>query len=246
MLLRLPSSSHAGSTHLFAVNVAQKNTSGGYLNTTGNPPSALVIQALDFVDQSLAAFVAKLKANDLYESTLIIVASKHGQAPINPSLFAKVDPALLTSALGVPAAQITADDIALIWLNSTSDIATATTNLARNANELKILNIFAGANQTAMGFGSPLSDERVPSIIVQPDLGVIYTTSKKKISEHGGLSDDDRHVACFVSHPSLKQTVFNETVMTTQVAPTVLKMLGIDPMELMAVVAEGTQELPGL
>lgn len=205
-----------------------------------------MVQALDFVDRSLEAFVSKLKANNLYESTLVIVASKHGQAPINPALYGKVDPALLTEAVRVPVAQATTDDIALIWLNHTSDIATATTNLARNAAELKILNIFAGANQTAMGFGSPLSDERVPDIIVQPELGIIYTTSTKKIAEHGGLSDDDRHVACFASHPSLKKTVFNQTVETTQVAPTVLQMLGIDPRELMGVVAEGTQVLPGL
>jgi hypothetical protein len=32
----------------------------------------------------------------------------------------------------------------------------------------------------------------VPDIIVQPDLGVIYTTSTAKIAEHGGLSNDDR------------------------------------------------------
>lgn len=176
---------------------------------------------------------------------MIIVASKHGQAPIDPALFNEVDPDALTASIGVPYTQATTDDIALIWLNSTSDIDTATTNLARNASALKILNIFAGANQTAMGIGSPLTDERVPDIIVQPELGTIYTTSKKKMAEHGGLSSDDRNVACFASHPSFLKSVFNQTVQTTQVAPTILQALGIDPKNLQAVVAEGVPVLPG-
>jgi len=227
------------------VNVAQKNLTGGYLNQPGYPPSPLVLQALDSVDAFLTAFVSKLKANNLYTSTLIIVAAKHGQAPINPTLFKEIDPALITAQVGVPIAHQTSDDIALIWLNSTSDITTATENLARNATALRILNIFAGANASAFGFGSPLTDERVPDVIVQPELGTIFTTSKKKMAEHGGLSNDDRNVACFVSHPSLKKTVFNETVGTTQVAPTVLQVLGLDVRELQAVGAQGVQALPG-
>jgi predicted AlkP superfamily pyrophosphatase or phosphodiesterase len=227
------------------VNVAQKNLTGGYLPTAGNPPSALVLQALDSVDAFLAAFISKLKARNLYDSTLIIVASKHGQAPINPTLFKGIDPDLVTAQVGVPIAHQTSDDIALIWLNSTSDINTATENLARNASALRILNIFTGANASAFGFGSPYTDERVPAVIVQPEVGTIFTTSKKKMAEHGGLSNDDRNVACFFSHPSLKKTVFDEMVATTQIAPTVLRVLGLDPRELEAVVAQGVQVLPG-
>lgn len=38
----------------------------------------------------------------LYNDTLIIVASKHGNAPINPALFGEVNPAQITNATGVP------------------------------------------------------------------------------------------------------------------------------------------------
>ncbi len=84
------------------MSVAEKTV--GYLNTTGNPLSAAQIQAMDFVDASLGAVMNKLKAKGIYNDTLIIVASKHGQAPINPSLYSKIAPQVITNATGVPVA----------------------------------------------------------------------------------------------------------------------------------------------
>ena len=57
---------------------------------------------IDFVDASLGAIVNKLKSKGLYNDTLIVVASKHGNAPINPALFGEVNPAQITNATGVP------------------------------------------------------------------------------------------------------------------------------------------------
>lgn len=57
---------------------------------------------IDFVDASLGAIVNKLKSKGLYDNTLIIVASKHGNAPINPALFGEVNPARITNDTGVP------------------------------------------------------------------------------------------------------------------------------------------------
>ena len=54
------------------------------------------------MDASLGAVVNKLKSKGLYDDTLIIVASKHGNAPINPALFGEVNPAQITNATGVP------------------------------------------------------------------------------------------------------------------------------------------------
>ena len=86
----------------------------------------------------------------------------------------------------------------------------------------------------------------MPDIIVEPQLGVIYTTSKAKVEEHGGLSADDRNVACFVSSPRIRQAQkFTQRVFTTQIAPLILEALGIDGRELEGVEAEGTQILPG-
>jgi hypothetical protein len=52
-------------------------------------------------------------------------------------------------------------------------------------------------------------------------------------------------VACFVSSPGLVKTVYPHQVSTAQVAPTILKALGLDPNSLEGVVAEGTNLLDG-
>lgn len=93
---------------------------------------------------------------------------------------------------------------------------------SRQRNPTAILNLYAGAEITAAGLGNwtlERLDPAVPDMIIQPQLGVVYTTSKKKIAEHGGLNDDDRHVACFVSNPRLKKQQVSGRVETTQVAP---------------------------
>ena len=227
-----------------AVSVAQKTY--GYQNTTGNPFTPQLLQAFDAVDAALGAVVNKLKAKKIYHETLIIVASKHGQAPINPALYQKVDPALITPIIGVPVQYETTDDIDLIYLNHSSDTAKAVANLNAHKAELKIQNIIYGQDLINQGFGDPTTDPAVPNIIVQPILGVIYTTSTKKIAEHGGIGDDDRKVACFISSPKLRKQQFSQQVYTRQVAPVMLKALGYDPSELQAVQKLGTQALPGL
>lgn len=225
-----------------AVSVAQKTK--GYKNGTLDFTPEL-LQAIDFVDASFGKIVAALKAKNIYEDTLIIVASKHGQAPINPALFREVNPDLVPAATGVNVSFTTTDDIALIFLKDQSTVNTAVNNLNGDRNTLQIEDIISRQRLTYLGYGNPLTDPAVPDIIVRPELGVIYTTSTKKIAEHGGLSDDDRKVACFVSSPNLKKTVYPHQVSTRQVAPTILKALGLDPRALQGVVAERTPLLDG-
>lgn len=96
------------------------------------------------------------------------------------------------------------------------------------------------------GFGTPVNSPTVPDIIVQPEVGIVYSTSKSKVEEHGGLSADDRNVACFVSSPRITEAQkFTKRVFTTQIAPLILEALGIDGGELEGVRAEGTKILPG-
>ncbi len=89
-------------------------------------------------------------------------------------------------------------------------------------------------------------DSRTPDIIVQPNVGVVYTTSLKKQSEHGGFAHDDTNVMMLVSNPGLRARTVTSFVETTQVAPTILRILGLDPNSLSAVRKEGTPVLPGL
>jgi hypothetical protein len=43
--------------------------------------------------------------------------------------------------------------------------------------------------------GDPVAAARAPNVFIQPNWGVIYSGSNKKISEHGGGTLDDTHVS---------------------------------------------------
>lgn len=75
--------------------------------------------------------------------------------------------------------------------------------------------------------------------------GVVYTGGVAKIAEHGGAAADDRDVALVVSGAGVeKHVVSHSDVQTTQIAPTILSLLGLNPNELQAVGKDGTRALP--
>lgn len=82
--------------------------------------------------------------------------------------------------------------------------------------------------------------------------GTIYTKSTKKVAEHGGLNEDDYHVALLVSGGGMPRASgcmgadVDAPVMTRQVAPTILRLLGIEATCLQAVQQQGTTVLPAL
>ena len=94
-------------------------------------------------------------------------------------------------------------------------------------------------------YRDPATDSRTPDFIVVVDHGVVYTGGTK-IAEHGGVADDDRHVGMLVSAPGLDGDQVDEPVFTTQIAPTILRMLDVSPNELQAVRIEHTDALPGV
>jgi hypothetical protein len=104
--------------------------------------------------------------------------------------------------------------------------------------------IYAG--QDAANFiGVPFSDARVPDIIGISQHGVVYTGGKGKIAEHGGNDPQDRHVPILISGGDVHASGLNGTaVETTQIAPTILQLLGLDPTALQAVQIEHTAVLP--
>jgi len=112
-----------------------------------------------------------------------------------------------------------------------------------NLNHARIQKIFAGAELKAQ-FGDP-AQGRTPDIIIQPVAGTIYSKSAKKISEHGGFSDDDTHVLLVLSNPKLHGKVVGDRVENKQVAPTILTALGLEPERLETVRGEEhTRGLP--
>lgn len=84
------------------MSVAQKTK--GYLAGDGNAFTPDLLKAIDFVDASLGKVVCKLESEGIYENTLIIIASKHGQAPIDPTKYEKISPKAVTNATKVEVA----------------------------------------------------------------------------------------------------------------------------------------------
>ena len=103
-----------------------------------------------------------------------------------------------------------------------------------------------GGDELKLRFNDPLRDSRTPDIIVRPNYGTIYNGSTVKNAEHGGLNYTDTNVGLIVSNPSLSAKVLKSPVTTAQVAPTLLRALGLDPKDLKSARVEGTQVLPGL
>jgi hypothetical protein len=64
--------------------------------------------------------------------------------------------------------------------------------------------------------------------------------------EHGGFNHDDTNVMLLLSNPNFEAKTITGAVETTQVAPTILKALGLNPAALQAVQKEHTAVLPGM
>ena len=254
-----------------SVSAAQKlvesGVKGGYLDATGTP-SAPLLSNIEFADESIGEMVKSLRDRNLLDSTLIVITAKHGQAPIDPNAFFPIPgkthnglaPATIISNelnAAIPPSEdpngagigSTEDDVSLIWLTNPSYTDQAVSLLEANRTAWGGGQIFYGSslalNYNTPGF-APSGDPRTPDIIVTPTTGVVYTGSVKKQEEHGGFAKDDVNVMLLVSNPNLAgRTVFNE-VGTTQVAPTILEVLGMDPDKLDGVRLEGTAGLPAL
>ena len=253
-----------------AVSVGQKLIeanvgSGGYLDGAG-APSPILQQQIEYVDGAIGKFVAALDKQGFADSTLIIITAKHGQSPVDSQRYTRITATgpvttspsrILDSCLpdseSNAGGQIgpTEDDISLLWLKIGCDAATEaalleTQSLASN-NSAGIGQIFYGASLTQL-FNAPglppHADPRTPDIIVTPNVGVTYSASKKKQAEHGGFAHDDVSVLLLVSNPHLNARTVTSPVQTAQVAPTILKALGLSSARLQAVQIEGTQDLP--
>jgi hypothetical protein len=73
----------------------------------------------------------------------------------------------------------------------------------------------------------------------------VFTGGTSKIAEHGGANPQDRNVPLVVSGgPVQVHGTATNWVETTQIAPTILALLGLDPNDLEAVRIEHTAVLP--
>src|SRR6267143_757258 len=232
---------------------------GGYQDGVGTPTDVLAY-GLKQTDEALGSFIKALKEQGIYESTLIMVTAKHGQSPINPvkvnkpghfadlvagltaanstETAAKMAVNIANNCGNGPCGFVQDDDIALIWLQDQTQTANVAALINNHAQELFVDEVMAG-DEIKLKFNDPLHDNRTPDIIVQPQYGTVYTSSTKKNAEHGGFSFGDTNVGLIVSNPRLRAQTIRTLVLSSQVAPTILWSLGIDPKELKSVRVEG-------
>jgi hypothetical protein len=232
---------------------------GGYLDAAATPTSFL-LGDIEFVDAAIGQIVDALHHAHIYDDTLIIVTAKHGESPIDPALYVANGtntPATLLALQGlIPDSEspltpngigATEDDVSVLWLVPGANIPTAVGILETNAAAIGLGQIFYGPtlalNYNVGGLGQGL-DPRSPDIIVTPNVGMTYSGSTTMIGDHGGFAHDDTNVIMLVSHPCFYPQTVSAPVGTIQVAPTILRALGLDPRALDAVREEGTAVLP--
>ena len=219
---------------------------GSYADGAGTP-GPLLADALDHIDASLGLIRTNLIESGLDKSTFVVLTGKHGNSPMDTNLLSIVSPGFITSLIDPDVTDVlktTFDDVGLIWVADPSKVETVAAQLRSNQADLNLQDVFAGES-LRWQWNDPLSDPRTPDILLFPKPGTIYATSGKKFAEHGGGTEQDIHVALLISHPSLAPQIVRAPVITTQLAPTLLQLLGLNPLSLQAVVQERTPLLPG-
>jgi len=232
---------------------------GGYENAAAAPSDEL-LKEIEFVDSSIGDIIAALKSAGIYDDTLIVITAKHGDSPIDPSLYVadgtNTPATLLAQAGMIPFSEsplnptgigATEDDVSVLWLNKGASVTAAVQLLEQNAAAIGLGEIYYGPtlalNYNVGGLG-PGEDPRTPDIIVTPNVGVTYSSDPTMIGDHGGFGHDDTNVILLVANSSFTAQTVSAPTATTEVAPTIVKALGLDPKALDAVRAEGTPVLP--
>ena len=230
---------------------------GGYKNGAGEPSEEL-LKEIQFVDASIGDIVNALKDRGIYDQTLIIVTAKHGESPIDPKLYqadtANTPATLLGSAIPYSESPLnstgigaTEDDVSVLWLKKGASVNTAVDLLENNLTAIGMGQLYYGSSLALnynVGGTGPGEDPRSPDIIVTPNIGVTYVGGSSVLGDHGGFAHDDTNVIMLVEHPHFRAQTVSSAATTAQVAPTILKALGLNPKALDAVRAEGTAVLP--
>jgi arylsulfatase A-like enzyme len=229
-----------------AVSVAEKDANGG-INLLPNGqeglPNTVLEGAMQHTDDSIGQIVAALKAAGIWDSTLVVLTAKHGQAPrvgLGGLMVGGTLPNLLGSD-NINVAQATEDDVSLLWLSNQAQTMDAVTALQNFKATGTIQVTFSGVTQTlpasqiikqiiadtpnadaSLGsykLGNPATDSTTPDIVVTLQPGYIWVGNvfnKHKRGEHGGFSDDDTHVALILGGGAIGAN-FQGTTQTSQV-----------------------------
>jgi len=211
----------------------------------------------------------EIHAQGLSDSTAIILSAKHGQSQ-DPNSLTRIKDGPIIEAINTawtgahpgagPLIVAGVDDDA--WQSYLSDTSQQAADFVkeylwghsatgvvydgspRTLAHSGLSKVYAGTD-AARYFGVPTGDPRHPDVWGVVQVGVVYTGGSK-IAEHGGANPADRDVPIVVYAPgAVEPGTLRPRVETTQIAPTILHLLGLDPNALQAVQIEGTQVLPG-
>ena len=248
------------------------NGLGGYTNA--GTPGPVLTSALHFVDIKLAEIIkaidprntvvvlsAKHGQSPEQRADLTII----NDGSMIDALNAGWDPTYATDGSLPLVAHAMDDDGILLWLNDRSPKALmfakhflrnyAGNGIGSDAAGNPITKPFTHAGTRAIHIGEEAAelfgvrpgDSRVPDLVGIAQHGTVWAGGKlSKIAEHGGAATQDRHVPIVVWGAGIAHRTVTEPVETTQIAPSILELLGLDPKELQAVREEGTPALPQL
>ena len=240
-----------------AINSAKKvSLASGYADSLGTPDATL-LDALGHTDASIGNFVAELTARSLTKSTAIILTAKHGESPLDPThrniqlTAGPTSIAGVVAAAGITPPKITQKSGTLIWLTTAQQAQTSTVVNALLPPAVQLAGNFAqilsGSTLQAL-FPNAATDPAAPDVVVIPNLGTNYEPSLASTTkaEHGGFGENETHVPLLVVYGSGAPGVVKAPVTTTQIAPTILDLLGMETRMLQGVQLEGVGVLPGI
>ena len=242
----------------------------------GTTPRPLLAGALDYVNAQLQRMDETIQRDGLASSTAIVLTAKHGQSPQDPLQLKRIKDGPIIAAINSAWTAQTGDQSPLIvagtdddlwqsylsvktraaadfvksylWNHSATAVLYNNDGVDRGTEQVAhsgLAQIYAG-REAADFFGVPYSDPRYPDVFGRAQVGTVYTGGSK-IAEHGGDNPGDRDVPLIVYAPrAVPHSTVHSWVETTQVAPTILDLLGLNPDALRAVQEEGTRILPGI
>ena len=245
---------------------------GGYVNG-GLEPGPVLRGALRFVDEQLQRMIAALNLGSSVvvlsakhgqsprdRSRLLVIDDKQMLAALEAA-WARAHPEGVRPLV----AHAVDDDGVVLWLNDRTASATRFTaqflrgyrgeglgsdahgkSVSRKFDDGGIARVYAGRD-AALFLGARADDERVPDIVCVARAGSVWAGHElNKIAEHGGAAVDDRNVPIVVWGAGIRAGTSSATVHTTQIAPTLLSLLGLPQSELASARNGTLLPLPGL
>ncbi len=258
-----------------ATGSVMQNGLGGYVkdaSTGAMMPGPVLTGALNFVDQSIGKIVKAVDANTVVIVSAKHGQSPVNRADLtlinDGDMNAALDAAWNAAHPGANGliANSMDDDGVLLWLKDTSAEATtfaknflfnySGTGVGSDSNgnptskpftNTGLAAVYAGAD-AAQFLNVPANDPRAPDVVGVAKTGSVFAGGHlSKIAEHGGNNVNDRHVPILVWGAGIASgKVVKAPVATPQIAPTILKVLGLNVNTLQAVKMEKTAVLPGL